>query len=118
MTFATPHKKAGPGVVQAEPLRRSGITERILGNMQQPMSVWACRFGAVPVQKCSRWVADANRCSKRTEAHRAALLLIRNHPAQDKYEWYIARKSAWPDHDLSEQYTKHDRLYERHFQHQ
>src|SRR5215831_212472 len=112
MTFATPCKKAAPGIVQAKPLRRSGITERILGNMQQPMSVWACRFGAVPVQKCSRWVADANRCSKRTEAHRAALLLIRNHPAQDKYEWQVARECRQWHGQLNEQSTKHDRLHE------
>src|SRR5215510_15129177 len=116
MTFTRSRKKAAPGIVQREPLRCSGITERIPGNMQQPMSAWACRFGAVPVQKCDRWVADANRRGERMEAHRTALLLIGDHPAQDKYEWRVPHRRQRYDQHLNEKYTKHDRLDERDLQ--
>ena len=60
-------KETAPGIVQAEPLRLSGKTGCILGNMKQPMTACARRLGAIPFQKCSRRRADANRGGERSE---------------------------------------------------
>src|SRR5262245_8065124 len=88
--------------------------------MKQPVSARACRLGAIPFQECPRRGADANWGGEQTKTHWAALLLIRDYPAQDKEECHVepeSRESPQRRHqDQKDKSTKHHRLHERDLQ--